>query len=337
MLPYIIKSLLPAPSFFSITPGPNTTTPGPNSDRFLRLLNLRGCIHVELFVYVHYSLALDSRRDNTPNPSYSLQQRFLVTHIGLREARLPTEHESLALWVKDTETQKMHELVIKRHPSDLSRADRFSAFSRFPESQTVLDTIQKAINNMRCQTSEVEELSSAFSAPNETELLKDLINSTLAKAFAAARSDSETVSPQHSHRDMISWLVPQRFKTEGYIRRFQPLNLSLFDVALLACVVHACSPIYGLFDNQCFMFANIIFESIVQLYSSSSTASIPVPAPRGEGGAPSDANLIFVPTPGLEAKEGRWSGLLITDPIVKKAIVDIVISQFEVSKEEYAL
>lgn len=130
------------------------------------------------------------------------------------------------------------------------------------------------------------------------------------------------------------------------------MGLSLFDLILLAQVVHEHAPIYGLFDNQCYMFSSVttIFDAIVQLRSVPSlpdhlgnsgdpapsfipnTPTRPVPAPTREVGAPGNANLVIVPSPDLA---GRWSGLLILDPIVKAQVVAIVISKFQDQRALY--
>lgn len=128
------------------------------------------------------------------------------------------------------------------------------------------------------------------------------------------------------------------------------MGLLLFDLVLLAKVVHKCAPIYGLFNNHFYMFASVIFDAVIQLYSSptsestqdpnhastsESTAQTPAsweghastpnaqtPAAR-EVRQPDGANIIILPRPD---QAGLWMGLLL---LVKKTIVSIVVTQFE--------
>ena len=159
-----------------------------------------------------------------------------------------------------------------------------------------------------------------------------------------ARSSSQFLSPQQYAHDSISGRIPGTLKADECIRVFWPVGLSLFDAALLAQVVHENAPLYGLFDNHCYMFASVIFESIIQLYSlpgildpPTSASQVPlsgVPAPSPEVDLPRNANLIVLPSPEAH-QSGRWSGLLVLDPLVRETIVCIVIDQFKPKRSNY--
>ena len=292
----------------------------------------------------------------TNEPAYALQHRFPVDAIGINKARLPAQHESLAIWVSDQKTLKHHKFVIERVPSDRSYASRFTAFSQCPDSKTILTSIEDAVQNMRSNTTCAAEalfvsLGTELEANPEAIPLLPLSNddpkdpsemphpdtlkttlfysftTTLVGAFALARLGSNSFSPQRLAFDSISGVPTDSLKAEQCICYFHPKNLSLFDVVLLARVVHHYAPIYDLFQNQCYIFASVIFNTIVQIYSvpavtvgtdSSSTA---VPAPTPENGVPNNANMIFLPTPD---QVGRWSGLLLIDPVVKSSIISVV-------------
>lgn len=345
---------------------------GPDRDAFSTLLSPTVRNDTASFVASHYQFALSSNHS-----AFSLQSRFLVKVIGLNKAGMPVQHESLAIWVFDKVTLKHHEFIIDRVPSDQSCASRFSAFIHFPASDTVLESIQKAIHNMRSITSQAA--TSLFAAiKTETESLPllpltndphssnsttpftshshinvpqlsltDKVTLSLSKAVAAVRTGSQSISPQSLAYDSISGRPPNTVIVGDCIRRFEPVELSLFDVGLLAQVVHDFAPIYGLFDNQCYMFASVMFDAIVQLYSlhpsalnqdptitnpNPTIANTPVPAPTPEVGSPQNANIIFLPEPD---QAGRWSGLLILDPIVKATIVSIVVSKFRTERAVY--
>ena len=360
LLPYVLKGGLHVYSFVTKL----FTMPGPKLDIFDTLLSPDMHSDIASFVDRHYQCALLSNE-----PSHSMQARFSVTFVGLNKAGMPAQHESIAIRVIDTMTDKKHEFIIERNPSDRSHASRFSSFCSFPQSEAVLDSLQAAVRNMRLLTTQAAE---ALFAATRTETenipllplthsqaplqpsypttpptnpaqlsLIDMVTSTLAGAVASARRGSQSISPQKLADDSISGCQPNPLIPEHCIRRFKPVALSLFDIVLLAQVVHDYAPIYGLFDNQCYMFASVIFDSIVKEYSLPASnwspnpppiPRTPVPAPSPEVGGPSNANIVVLPSPD---QAGRWAGLLVIDPIVKATIVSLVISQFHTERDSY--
>ena len=360
MLSSVIKGGLHTYSLFSSL----FTMLGPNKDIFATLLSPTVRNDIASFVGSHYQFAILSHE-----PLFSLQSRFIVTVVGLNKAVMPTQHESIAIWVLDKDTLKTHEFIIERVPGlSLDCSSRFSLFSQFAAIQRVLDSIQCAINNMlsisasESTQTEMDSIpllpltngphdhSSTPSLTPTTPLsLTDTITSSLARAVAAARVGSQSISPQRVAEDSISGCLPQTILQKDCIRLFHPMGLSLFNVVLLAQVVHEYAPIYGLFDNQCYMFASVIFDAVVDLFShsssppsildpnhctsTSSTSSMPVPAPTPEFGAPKNANLIILPSP--EDRAGHWFGLLILDPIVKATMVSIIKDRFEAQRNLY--
>jgi len=322
------------------------------------------------FVGSHFQFALLS-----PQPLYALQHRLQVILVGLNKAGMPAQHESFAIWVRDRVTNKCHEFIIERAPSEQrppKPSARFSLFSNSSDSPAILETIRKAITNtMRYATSEAadsffvplsveEDLDSIPLLPltNNSETppnpdihpsphaipmsFIDTITTTLAGSVASARRGSRSSSPQHLAVDSITALSPETLVPVDCIRRFEPVDLCLFDLVLLARVVHDHAPIYGLFDNQCYMFACVIFDAVVQLHSlpsatlanpSLSTSHGPVPAPTREVGAPGNANTIIFPHVDQSGQSGRWGGLLILDPSVKATIVSIVIEKFNIERK----
>jgi hypothetical protein len=364
MISSLIKGGLHTYAFFTnIFP----TMTVPNCNDFMTLLshNLRN--DIASFVSSHYQSAMLS-----PTPIYNLQQHFQVTSVGLKN---PIEHEYLIIWVSDMKTEKTHEFVIERGPSYiLTLEEKLSSFSRCSESTPVLNSIKSAIGKLgKSFSAESDNIplladtdspsadppsyvlpmippfldhpfadfSPADTATPSLSFDIDSITTSFASALTAARTGSESVSPRCLAQDSILGQTPGTSKKKGCICLFNPVGLSLFDIALLTLVVHEYSPIYGLFDNQCFMFTSVIFDSIIQLYSthpnihdpspsSFSTSSTSAPAPTSDVNPPSDADIVSLPT-----RAGRWLGLLIVDPIIKQTIVGIVIGKFKDSRKAY--
>jgi hypothetical protein len=340
-----------------------------NQDSFINLLSYPMRNDMASFVDRQFQAALLSQEG-----LHSLQDRFCVSLIGLNKAGMPTEHESLAIWVYDRTNLQRYEYVIERVPAPgPSYASRFASFSTFPKSEEVLRSLTRALRNMRSLSTEAAEsliaaitvesdstpllpishdllpltdsptttsLSPRVTPPPPTELtLIDTVSSSLVGAVALARLGSQSVSPRVPAEDSISARPLQTLMAEDCIQRFNPVELSLFEVTLLGKIVHDYAPMYGLFDNHCYMFASVMFDAIVQLrslprcpFDPSVTSSTPVPAPTPQVRPPRNANVIVLPD---GRKAGRWCGLLVIDPTVKATIVSIVMAEFDKQREFY--
>ena len=107
---------------------------------------------------------------------------------------------------------------------------------------------------------------SSYSPQTPLSLL-DTFTLNLARGMGSACTISQSISPQSMADDSISGCPTGSLDPGGCIRRFSPNNLSLFEVVLLAQVVNNYAPIYGQFDNMCYMFASVIFDAVVQVYT----------------------------------------------------------------------
>ena len=166
--------------------------------------------------------------------------------------------------------------------------------------------------------------------------LKDRVTLTLAQAMAMARNASHSLSPQSLAQDLIRGFPQGSLSQDNCIITFKPVGLTAFDVVLITKIVHNYALMYGLFDNQCYMFARVIFDAIVQLFSlptlkndhtSTSIHNTPVPAPSREVNLPANANIVVIPSPD---QAGHWAGFLIVDPIVRSTIVSIVVAWYNI-------
>lgn len=350
IIPYIIKGGIHTYAFISNI----FTMPGPDDDPFSTLLSTSVRSDIAFYVDSFYRSALAS-----DEPLFSFQSRFIVSFVGIHKAETSAQHESLPIQVTDITSGKTYGFNLERTPSTLSYMDRFTAFSTFDESLEVLQSIKSAIIDMQSIPTEVSKyffaadldseaipLLPLSNTPSEaltntpspiplTETfqmsLMDQVTSTLARTVAVARAGSRSISPQSLAVDSISGFPGGTLRTEKCIRKFTPVNLSLFDVALLAKVVHDYAPIYGIFDNQCYMFACVMFDAIVKLSSPDSST----PVFSTSNGEVKNENIVFVPNPGNPDQAGRWSGILIVDPRVKSAIVSVVVSRFHLERESY--
>ena len=84
------------------------------------------------------------------------------------------------------------------------------------------------------------------------------------------------------------------------MRYIKPNRLSLYELALLANAVHDIHLTYELLQNQCYYFADIVFNAVEQHF----------------GVCAEDANkiqdgLVYVDGSCLSNKYGRWRGIMI--------------------------
>lgn len=368
---YVFKSCLLAYSFLSDL---NPFTMPRDRDAFEDLLDPSLSSSIGFFVASFFRFSAPER-----NRLSFLRQRFLVTLIGINKAGFIYQHESFAVWVYDVVKDKKHTFIIERTPSEQSRSVIFSSFSGSPDSQSVLDSIKRAIEALRSGgslESSVTELpddsdSNSESIPllpltnpslessvptppttSQTDVrlpLVDVITSSLARAGGALNAGSQSSSSANFAQDKISWAAT--LDPKQCIKRFEPQGLSLFDLVVLADVVHEQAPIYCLFQRHCYWFANVIFMAIVMLYTLPPSAStvlpastpassirapaIAVPAPTPAVDTPKDANLLILPENPQAGRAGRWFGLLINDPGVLHTVVTIVTKKFATRLRAY--
>jgi hypothetical protein len=384
---HLIKGSIYTYSFFSNL----FAMPGPNEDAFATLLSpsllspsLRSNLHIIVDSYFRFSTFAN-------DVSFTLLERFSVKKIGLKKASTTIQHESICIWAEDSATSKKHEFIVERVPSDVSESNPrlgLAAFFDSPFHETILESIKKVSSSfagrleiaptaptaeevfalLPLADSDEEVAALDFPHPyipstgsNLSRSFLDTFTSTLARGMATSRSASRSISAQRLAQDQISGYAPGTLNPESCIFDIDPIGLSLFDIILLAQVVHDQAPLYGLFDNQCYLFASVIFDSVIQLYtvpaftprpnpSSLYTSSqpLPIPAPSVKASVPRNANLIIVPDQLLHNNNlgeetetrnlneaARWCHLLIVDPLVKLTIVGIVISKFREERAYY--
>lgn len=104
------------------------------------------------------------------------------------------------------------------------------------------------------------------------------------------------------------------------IRQIQPTHLTLFDLALVAHIVHEHSPLYSAFKNQCYWFVCLVCEVILSIDPC-----------RAEDQLSKETTL--EPEDYLPDLAGQWHGLLVCD--VEKAIVAVLVHELWIRKEEY--
>lgn len=320
MASYLIKGGLRAYAFIS------NMLPAPN-DSFAYLLSTLSC-DTTFFVASYHRFAMDEA-----DPLSFLQQRFMVNRIGHSKAGVAFEHESFVAWVRDMVEGTDYNFIIERTPSNRSPNEEFVIFAGCSESRKILATIQRIITNTRSSLQVVVDPESAPLSESAKPLTplswKDTLSTSLAQAMAAISHGSQSTSSQILAQDKISKVSP--LDPADCVQTFAPKGLSFFDLVLLADVVHDQAPIYCLFKNQCYWYARVVFDAVVQRYSTREGEAVSAPSPNNN--PPEDANVLFLPVDQpneAEHKAGRFLGFLINDPSVIHAVVSIVLEKFDV-------
>ena len=105
-------------------------------------------------------------------------------------------------------------------------------------------------------------VTSEFSLPLSPSLQHPLLES----ASVTSQLAHDTARSQESEAvDLIfgtAYARKTRYRSEEVVREIKPDGLSLFELALLVDMVHKVAPIYPLFENQCFWFAQTICDVV---------------------------------------------------------------------------
>ena len=334
-------------SFPLLSRRPNTmSSDKDDSDPFSSFLdpNLRS--NPRQFVKTYFQLAKSS-----DNPLHALWGWHMVEIIGVNKATATPKHESFTIQVVDKDmADAVHMFLMDRMAStrSVTNDETFDYFTQCPDSKTVLESIQQALKDMSTMAAEATNNAStslrAFAqrqpfTSSQTPILPltndhasssdptstpTFISWSLTNAVAMARSSARSSSLELEAEDMISGVKKQDLGKS--IRQYKPDGLSMWDVVLIAYVVHKLAPTYALFRSQCYWFANVIFEVIVALFPSKSESETPPP-----GSPPT----LLLPNDYLPKEAGRWCGILINDPRVVEAVVSIAKCRFKTQQANY--
>jgi hypothetical protein len=119
---------------------------------------------------------------------------------------------------------------------------------------------------------------------------------------------------------------------------FRPINLTVFHLALLVCIVHKQYPLYSLFKRNCFWFAALIFTAAKILDRTLHKGPEEYPEEVEEVEAPvvpkEMIDLIFMPLFLLAPDAlGRWMGFKVCE--VKRVVVNRIVEIFLKQLEEH--
>lgn len=184
-------------------------------------------------------------------------QKFEVESITLnKDAR----HEYLIVKVRDSEDHQTREFGLDRTEEFQSKDQPWNEISLIIEVVPRLQYIPLTSPSLAMAASGA--LASTASVP------------LLPPSHSGSRPFSMDATPippspitdlRACHRFLGKRMVDY---TRGQnVRRFRPTNLNLFQLALLAYVVHKEYPLYSPFKNQPYWYSNIIFDAVILIFA----------------------------------------------------------------------
>lgn len=177
------------------------------------------------------------------------------------------------------------------------------------------------MHNKRSESSESDDEFLVIETVDRRNVVRLFILERIASGCSLANLNSDNITLS-SHDIPIDRFLGQDFVyKKGWqgenMRYIIPNRLSLFDLALLANVVHMLHPEYLHFKDQSYFYADLVYASIKEHFG----------VRYSEDANEKESRLVFVDGSCLSGKYGRWNGVMInrTEP----EEVSLVISTFK--------
>ena len=309
-------------SSFSLLKSPIQTTMS-DSYAFSSLLVPNLCTNTSAFLSVYRDGIEQS--DNT-----AALTRFSVQAITLnKKINTLYQHEYMTLSVLDQVTGKNHFFYLERQASPApstptpeisvpsTPTPEISAPSTPTSGDQDSETYPLLIVNPPSRLATLNPHSAKRSSSYGLSALGDKLSIASAKLLSASAATSSTPSAADdrflgSGTFINSLTINNRMGV--LIDQMAPKNLSLFELGILADVVHNEAPTYTLYGEQCYWYTSVILDVLRLFYEDTLK-----PAPD----ATSDEAVPIISSDYLPQLAGRWKHLLIIAPegITTKAVI----------------
>jgi hypothetical protein len=112
------------------------------------------------------------------------------------------------------------------------------------------------------------------------------------------------------------------------VRYFKPkLRLSLFEVAILAEVIHQEYPKYVLLAESCYFFSAVLYQALEQIFGASESCTFGASAPS----ITEDNSNVVIRNSSLSNRFGRSRGALIV--LAEPSMIDNVVTKFHTARQ----
>lgn len=241
--------------------------------------------------------------------------RFDVRMITHKKSIDLPNHEFLIIETYDRAEECSRKFILERNTSGAAPSEELDEDNYDqPKLLERVKNFAKRLTNFLYGPSDSPPdplLSSSSSLSIEIEALSSVDRSTVSLTESAdCVSDSVSFKSDYTPAVDIflgeNSITREKYKRAETIHRIKPKSLKLFQLVLLAHIVHELYPRYLLLRRQCFFFASVIVYTIEERFGTIDDADL-------EGATDiSDIN-----------KSGRWNGFkvnVIDEGVIKKLI-----------------
>jgi hypothetical protein len=191
---------------------------------------------------------------------------------------------------------------------------RFTLIDKTKRFATALAKLWQSPDPPHTPPSESMETSSSLSSLSiEIDTLSVIDKSTISLTQSADlisdSLDKIDYTPAYDYFEGQNTMRKKNYAEAETVRIIRPKNLKLFQLVVLAHVVHKLHPRYALLRQQCFFFASVIVFTIEERFGV-------LPAQTAE-----DHNVTDF------TKSGRWQGFKIQ--VIDKGVINRVVEAFD--------
>jgi hypothetical protein len=235
--------------------------------------------------------------------------RMLVRSLTHCKDSQSPEHEFIVVDIEDQELRGQDSkpllVYLERNTSDRRKE------SKRLDSTQALKTLKKL--PFSSNPHPYQAIPSTTDEPTATSSSSPLTSKSILKSFESVSDTNYADDRFIGFRNSDLYL-----KASRNLRQISPEGFSLFDLAVLADVVHEQAPLYTLLHEQCFWFSMLICDIIESEYSCKTVSS-------AEHGS--------FPNNYLPNLEGKWNGITINSS-EPADVIRTAASKFQIQLKE---
>jgi len=266
----------------------------------------------KLFLFIIASWA---HRSKVPQ---LITDRFRVRCIIHTKNSYPPEQEYLVIETEDTTNGKIHLQGLERYASHTTTspppeqsdkaAKLFATFRNLLKTGSSHSSIEEGLGSTSTGLTSYDQILVS------TTQAADLVMDSLKKSGGYRLAVDQFVGGGRILEKEYHGRIVQYFK---------PKNLSLFELAVLAHVVHEANPIYDVLDTQCYYYAALVY-AVAAKYSEVLT---------DESADDSRTDLVEIKGSYFSNRYGRWKGMKVTHVDPDSSVVHAILARFKEERD----
>lgn len=256
---------------------------------------------------------------NAPNPAAAINRFSVKTITFLQGINAASQHEFLCVEVSDEDSnnQNSFPIFIERTVSHPYEAN-LESFSQHPDSKVVSQSI---ISGLKGSFPSHPQSSAPSSSPDMT---PDSSWSQTHSLVDAAPFTQPVGDVKPSANDRVMGCGHMRIGSVLTVRQITPSGFNLFELALIADIVHHQNPLHSLLRKQSYWYSNLICDTVRSIYFCDDK-DIQAPLASDE--------ICIPPNDYLPEMTGHWCDILISD--LQATLVSLIQSNFQTLKAKH--